>query len=163
MAVTLPEGDLQDRLERYLEGLRSCHGLEESAVEGNTVRVLVDSESVPAVLATARETLGVLHLSFITVVDRQGSFELTYELLDLRGARVRVKTVVEGEEPVVPTVTNVYPTANWHEREAYDMFGVAFRGHPDLRRLYMWQDHFDHHPLLKSFEISTKRTFEGLR
>jgi NADH-quinone oxidoreductase subunit C len=161
--VTLPEGDLQDRLERYLEGLRSRHGLEESAVEKNTVRVLVDSESVPAVLATARETLGVLHLSFITVVDRQGSFELTYELLDLRGARVRVKTVVEGEEPVVPTVTNVYPTANWHEREAYDMFGVAFRGHPDLRRLYMWQDHFDHHPLLKSFEISTKRTFEGLR
>ena len=163
MAVTLPEGSLQERLERYLEGLRSRHGLEESAVEGNTVRVLVDSESVPAVLATARETLGVLHLSFITVVDRQGSFELTYELLDLRGARVRVKTVVEGEEPVVPTVTNVYPTANWHEREAYDMFGVAFRGHPDLRRLYMWQDHFDHHPLLKSFEISTKRTFEGLR
>jgi NADH-quinone oxidoreductase subunit C len=163
VAVTLPEGPLQDRLERYLEGLRGRHGLEESAVEGNTVRVLVDSESVPAVLATARETLGVLHLSFITVVDRQGSFELTYELLDLRGARVRVKTVVEGEEPVVPTVTNVYPTANWHEREAYDMFGVAFRGHPDLRRLYMWQDHFDHHPLLKSFEISTKRTFEGLR
>jgi NADH-quinone oxidoreductase subunit C len=163
MAVTLPEGDLQDRLERHLEGLRSRHGLEESAVEGNTVRVLVDSESVPAVLATARETLGVLHLSFITVVDRQGSFELTYELLDLRGARVRVKTAVEGEEPVVPTVTNIYPTANWHEREAYDMFGVAFRGHPDLRRLYMWQDHFDHHPLLKSFEISTKRTFEGLR
>ena len=163
MAVTLPEGNLQDRLEHYLEGLRGRHGLEESAVEGNTVRVLVDSESVPAVLATARETLGVLHLSFITVVDRQGSFELTYELLDLRGARVRVKTVVEGEEPVVPTVTNIYPTANWHEREAYDMFGVAFRGHPDLRRLYMWQDHFDHHPLLKSFEISTKRTFEGLR
>jgi NADH-quinone oxidoreductase subunit C len=40
---------------------------------------------------------------------------------------------------------------------------VAFKGHPDLRRVYMWQDHFDHHPLLKSFEISTKRTFEGLR
>jgi NADH-quinone oxidoreductase subunit C len=60
-------------------------------------------------------------------------------------------------------VTRIYPTANWHEREAYDMFGIAFKGHPDLRRLYMWQDHFDHHPLLKSFEISTKRTFEGLR
>jgi NADH-quinone oxidoreductase subunit C len=163
VAVRLPEGNLQDRLERYLEGLGNRHGLEESDVEGNTVRVVVDHESVPAVLATAREALGIMHLSFITVVDRQGSFELTYELLDLRGGRVRVKTTVEGEEPVVPTVTNVYPTANWHEREAYDMFGVAFRGHPDLRRLYMWQDHFDHHPLLKSFEISTKRTFEGLR
>ena len=163
MAVTLPEGNLEGRLEDYLEGLRNRHGLEEPAVEGNTVRVVVDSESIPAVLATAREALGIMHLSFITVVDRQGSFELTYELIDLRGGRVRVKTAVEGEEPVVPTVTHIYPTANWHEREAYDMFGVAFRGHPDLRRIYMWQDHFDHHPLLKSFEISTKRTFEGLR
>ena len=163
MAVTLPEGDLRSRLERYHEGLRNRHGLEESAIEDNVVRIVVDPESVPAVLTTARETLGVLHLSFITVVDRVGSFELTYELLDLRGGRVRVKATVEGEEPVVPTVTGVYPTANWHEREAYDMFGIAFRGHPDLRRLYMWQDHFDHHPLLKSFEISTRRTFEGLR
>jgi NADH-quinone oxidoreductase subunit C len=163
MAVTLPDGDLQSRLDGYLEGFRNRHGLEESAIEGNVVRIVVAPESVPAVLTTARETLGVLHLSFITVVDREGSFELTYELLDLRGGRVRVKATVEGEEPVVPTVTGVYPTANWHEREAYDMFGIAFRGHPDLRRLYMWQDHFDHHPLLKSFEISTRRTFEGLR
>ncbi len=163
MAVTLPEGDLQTRLERYLDGLRNRHGLEDSTIDGDVVRIVVDPESVPAVLTTARETLGILHLSFITVVDREGSFELTYELLDFRGACVRVRTVVEGTEPVVPTVTNIYPTANWHEREAYDMFGVAFRGHPDLRRLYMWQDHFDHHPLLKSFEISTRRTFEGLR
>ena len=163
MAVTLPEGDLQTRLSRYLEGLNNRHGLEDSSVDGNVVLAWVHPEDVPAVLATARETLGILHLSFITVVDRQGSFELTYEMLDLRGGQVRVKAVVEGEEPVIQTVTGIYPTANWHEREAYDMFGIAFRGHPDLRRLYMWQDHFDHHPLLKSFEISTKRTFEGLR
>jgi NADH-quinone oxidoreductase subunit C len=163
MAVTLPEGDLETRLERYLEGLHNRHGLEEAAIEGNAVRVVVNPESVPAVLATARETLGVLHLSFITVVDRVGSFDLTYELLDLRGGVVRVKATVEGEEPVIETVTHIYPTANFHEREAYDMFGIAFKGHPDLRRLYMWQDHFDHHPLLKSFEINTRRTFEGLR
>ena len=163
MTVTLPEGDLRDRLERYLEGFRNRHGLEESAIEGNVVRLVVKPETLPAVLSTARERLGSLHLSFITVVDLEGSFELTYELLDLRGGTVRVKTTLEGEEPVIDSVTKIYPTANWHEREAYDMFGIAFKGHPDLRRLYMWQDHFDHHPLLKSFEISTKRTFEGLR
>jgi NADH-quinone oxidoreductase subunit C len=163
MAVTLPEGDLREMLERYLEGFRSGHGIEEGSVEGNVVKIVVSPEAVPAVLATARERLGILHLSFITVVDREGSFDLTYELLDYRGGQVRVRTTVEGEEPVIDTVVPVYPTANWHEREAYDMFGIAFRGHPDLRRLYMWQDHFDHHPLLKSFEISTKRTFEGLR
>jgi NADH-quinone oxidoreductase subunit C len=163
MAVTLPEGNLETRLSRYLEGFNNRHGLEHSSVEGNLVLVWAKPDDLTVVLTTARETLGILHLSFITVVDKQGSFELTYELLDLRGAQVRVKTIIEGEEPVIDTVTGVYPTANWHEREAYDMFGVAFRGHPDLRRLYMWQDHFDHHPLLKSFEISTKRTFEGLR
>jgi NADH-quinone oxidoreductase subunit C len=163
MAATLPEGDLGTRLQRYLDGLNNRHGLEESAIEGGVVRVVAAPDDVPVVLATAREALGIHHLSFITVVDREGSFELTYELLDLRGARVRVKTAIAGEEPVIGTVTHVYPTANWHEREAYDMFGVAFAGHPDLRRTYMWQDHFDHHPLLKSFEISTKRTFEGLR
>ncbi|HLL39699.1 MAG TPA: NADH-quinone oxidoreductase subunit C [Rubrobacteraceae bacterium] len=163
MAVTLPEGNLNSRLEQYLEGFRNRHGLEESEIEGNVVRLVVEPVLLPAVLRTAKERLGVLHLSLITVVDREGSFELTYELLDLRGGQVRVKTIVEGEEPVIDTVTGIYPTANWHEREAYDMFGIAFKGHPDLRRLYMWQDHFDHHPLLKSFEISTKRTFENLR
>ncbi len=163
MAVTLPEGTLEDRLNRYLEGFKDRHGLEESGVEGNAVRLVVEPHIVSSVMVTAREYLGIRHLSFITVVDRQGSFELNYELLDLRGAVVRVRTTVEGEEPVVDSVTAVYPTANWHEREAYDMFGMAFRGHPDMRRVYMWQDHFDHHPLLKSFEISTKRTFEGLR
>ena len=163
MAVTLPEGNLETRLSRYLEGFGNRHRIEDSSVEGNLVLVVVKPEDLPAVLTTARDALGILHLSFITVVDRQGSFELTYELLDLRGAQVRVKTTIEGDEPVIGTVTGIYPTANWHEREAYDMFGVAFKGHPDLRRLYMWQDHFDHHPLLKSFEISTRRTFEGLR
>jgi NADH-quinone oxidoreductase subunit C len=159
----LPEGDLQSRLQRYLDGLGDRHGLEEAQIVGAVVRIVARKDDVPAVLATARESLGIPHLSFITVVDRQGFFELTYELMDFRGATVRVKTTIEGDEPVIGTVTGVYPTANWHEREAYDMFGVAFAGHPDLRRTYMWQDHFDHHPLLKSFEISTKRTFEGLR
>jgi NADH-quinone oxidoreductase subunit C len=163
VALTLPEGDLQSRLQRYLDGLSDRHGLEEAEIVGAVVRIVARKDDVPAVLATARETLGIPHLSFITVVDRQGFFELTYELMDFRGATVRVKTTIEGDEPVIGTVTGVYPTANWHEREAYDMFGVAFAGHPDLRRTYMWQDHFDHHPLLKSFEISTKRTFEGLR
>ena len=163
MAVTLPEGNLEDRLKRYLDGFSGRHGLQEAEIVRNAVRVVVAPGDVPAVLATAKETLGIAHLSFITVVDRVGSFELTYELLDYRGGRVILKTVIEGEEPVIATATSVYPTANWHEREAYDMFGVAFAGHPDLRRLYMWQDHFDHHPLLKSFEISTRRTFEGLR
>ena len=163
MDVTLPQDAVEDRVERYLDGFQSRHGLDEAEVQGNVVRLAVEPHILPAVLTTARESLKIMHLSYITVVDREGSFELTYELLDLRGVSVRVKTTIVGEEPVIDSVTGIYPTANWHEREAYDMFGVAFKGHPDLRRVYMWQDHFDHHPLLKSFQINTKRTFEGLR
>lgn len=163
MAFTMPEGTLEERLKRYLDGFGNRHGLLESEVLGDAVRIVAEPGDVPAVLATAKEVLGIPHLSFITVVDRVGSFEITYALMDFRGARIHLKTTIEGDEPVIGTATGIYPTANWHEREAYDMFGVAFAGHPDLRRLYMWQDHFDHHPLLKSFEITTRRTFEGLR
>lgn len=163
MALKLPEGDLTKRLDGYLKGFQNRHGLDEGEGTGSAVRLTVKPGDIRSVLTTAREELGILHLSFITVVDLKGSFGLTYELLDLRGGTVKVRTHIEGVEPVIDSVTRVYPTANWHEREAYDMFGVAFRGHPDLRRTYMWQDHFDHHPLLKEFEINTKRTFEGLR
>src|SRR5215218_4412378 len=92
MDATLPQGDLEGRPERYLEGFQSRHGLEEAEVEGNVVRLVVEPRILPAVLTTAREALGILHLSFITVVDREGSFELTYELLDLRGVTVRGRT-----------------------------------------------------------------------
>lgn len=163
MEALLPEGTIEERVERYLEGFRNRHGLEESGAEGGVIRLVVDPGSLAAVLTTAREELKIRHLSFITIVDLEGAFEFTYELMDMRGVEIRVKTTIESEEAVIDSVTEIYPTANWHEREAYDMFGVAFKGHPDLRRVYMWQDHFDHHPLLKSFQISTKRTFEGLR
>jgi NADH-quinone oxidoreductase subunit C len=66
--------------------------------------------------------------------------------------RIRLKTFTEEENPKVPTVTGVWGTANWHERETYDMFGIIFEGHPDLRRMYM-PDEFEYHPLRKDFPL----------
>ena len=66
--------------------------------------------------------------------------------------RIRLKTFTEEDDPKVPTVTGVWGTANWHERETYDMFGVVFEGHPDLRRVYMPEE-FEHHPLRKDFPL----------
>jgi NADH-quinone oxidoreductase subunit C len=66
--------------------------------------------------------------------------------------RIRLKTFTEEEHPKVPTVTGVWGTANWHERETFDMFGILFEGHPDLRRIYM-PDEFEYHPLRKDFPL----------
>jgi NADH-quinone oxidoreductase subunit C len=66
--------------------------------------------------------------------------------------RMRLKTFTEGEDPIVPTVTGVWGTANWHERETFDMFGIIIEGHPDLRRMYM-PDEFEYHPLRKDFPL----------
>ena len=104
MDVTLPQDAVEDRVERYLDGFQSRHGLNEAEVQGNVVRLVVEPHILPAVLTTARESLKIMHLSYITVVDREGSFELTYELLDLRGVSVRVKTTIVGEEPVIDSV-----------------------------------------------------------
>ncbi len=69
-------------------------------------------------------------------------FGIHYELLSMeRTDRLNVKTRVGLEDPRVPTVVDIFPTANFHEREAYDMFGVVFDGHPDLRRLLMPEDY----------------------
>lgn len=80
-------------------------------------------------------------------------FEVVYNLYSLpHKVRLRVKVRVEEDDLRVPSVTGVWPTADWHEREAYDMFGIRFEGHPDLRRIYMPEE-FEYYPLRKDFPL----------
>jgi len=99
----------------------------------------------------------------ICVVDwnrRRGRFEVVYNIFSMPNAmRIRVKCLVEERDPHVESAVAVYPAANWYEREAYDMHGVIFDGHPDLRRMYMPED-FVHpetgeplYPLRKDFPM----------
>ena len=97
-------------------------------------------------------------LSDVTGVDRlmlpenSPRFEVVYHVYSIHhGRRLRLKVQVD-EGEAVPTVTEVWPTANWHEREVYDMFGVPFAGHPDLRRILM-PDDWEGHPLRKDYAI----------
>ena len=66
--------------------------------------------------------------------------------------RIRVKVRVEENDPVVPSVTGLFRAANWNERECWDMVGIKFEGHPDMRRMYMPED-FEHHPIRKEFPL----------
>ena len=78
-------------------------------------------------------------------------FDVIYHLRALdTGEMVRIKTFAEGDPPTVPSVVSIYPTANWHEREAYDMMGIRFEGHPDLKRILMPLE-YEWHPLRKDF------------
>jgi len=99
-------------------------------------------------------------LSDITAVDRfpiEPRFELNYHLLSIeRRERLRLKVRVQGKDPVVPSVTPVWPTANWHEREAFDLFGVRFEGHPDLQRILM-PDDWEGYPLRKDYPVEGYR------
>jgi NADH-quinone oxidoreductase subunit C len=80
-------------------------------------------------------------------------FEVVYNVYSLANKRyLRLKVLVPEAAPAVPTVTGVWPGANWHERETWDMFGIRFTGHPDLRRLYMPEE-FEHFPLRKDFPL----------
>jgi NADH-quinone oxidoreductase subunit C len=85
--------------------------------------------------------------------DRPQRFEVVYHLLSLtQNRRVRLKVQI-GEGEAVPTATGVYPAAGWYERETFDMFGVGFDGHPDLRRL-LTDYGFQGHPLRKDFPMT---------
>ena len=80
-------------------------------------------------------------------------FEVVYNLYSLKNKfRFRLKVRVGETDLHVPTVTGVWNAANWHEREAYDMYGLIFDGHPDLRRMYMPEE-FEHYPLRKDFPL----------
>ena len=81
-------------------------------------------------------------------------FEIIYNLYSLsHKIYLRLKVLVNEADPTVPTLTGVWPGADWHERETFDMLGIKFSGHPDLRRLYMPEE-FEYYPLRKDFPLT---------
>ena len=102
---------------------------------------------------TAAEYTMVADITAVDYPTRDQRFEVVYNLLSVRhNSRIRVKTYADEATPV-PSVTSLYDGANWYEREVYDLFGVFFVGHPDLRRI-MTDYGFDGHPLRKDFPLT---------
>jgi len=126
---------------------------------GEITLVLREPERISEVCTFARQELGFDYLVDITSVDNYGDdprFTLVYELYGYdHHSHLRLKTSVSEENGEVPTVTTVWRTADWHEREIYDMMGIRFRGHPDLRRILMWEG-YPYHPLRKDFPLAGK-------
>src|SRR5262245_36864687 len=123
-----------------------------------TVRIS-DAERIAEVCTFAKTSLGFDYLVDISSVDNYGSdprWTIVYELYGYgHRCHLRLKTDVSEEKSELPTVTTVWRGADWHEREIYDMMGIRFRGHPDLRRILMW-DGYPYFPLRKDFPLAGK-------
>ena len=120
--------------------------------------VVVKLDALGEILAHCRDVLGYDLLLDVSSVDNMGDdprFEIVYELATMDDRKhLRVKAPVEeGQE--VPTSIHLWKTANWHEREVYDMMGLKFAGHPNLKRILMWEG-YPYHPLRKEFPLAGK-------
>lgn len=118
--------------------------------------IRVNSESLLDICKHLKEELHYVYLSDIFGIDRYTSeerFEVVYNLLSLRTTtRFFLKVRCEEENPELDSVSKIWPAASWNEREVYDMFGVNFRNHPDMRRIFMPED-FQYFPLRKEFPL----------
>ena len=121
------------------------------------VTVIVPRESITDVCRVLKTTHGFDMLADLNGTDlgpeEDPRFEVIYQLFSTKHYnRLRLKVLLSEDEPNVPTVVTVWKTANWHERETFDMFGVIFDGHPDLRRILLPSD-FDGHALRKDYPL----------
>ena len=120
--------------------------------------LVVKIDTVKQLLTYARDEMGFDYLIDVSSVDNfetEPRFEVVYELYGYgHNQHLRVKTTASEDESV-PTVSDIWPTANWHEREVYDMMGITFDGHPDLRRILMWEG-YPFFPLRKDFPLAGK-------
>ncbi len=120
---------------------------------------IADAEQIFEVCNFAKRQLGFDYLVDISSIDNYGEdprWTVVYHLRGIAsGEELRLKTDVSEEKSELPSVLPVWRTANWHEREVYDMMGIRFSGHPDLRRILMWEG-YPYHPLRKDFPLAGK-------
>jgi len=132
--------------------------LEEKEFRGE-VSLTLRPESLREVCEHAKSVLGFDYLIDVSSVDHFGDeprFEVVYELYSMKdGVHLRLRIAVSEDSCEVPTVCDIWPTANWHEREVYDLMGIRFKDHPDLRRILMWEG-YPYHPLRKDFPLEGK-------
>jgi len=117
------------------------------------IYITANPDSLLSLMQTLKEQLGMNYLSNLTAVDHGEEFEIIYHLYAIpdNGLKLAVKTRVLRGKAELPTLVPIYPTADWQEREVYDLMGIRFSGHPNLVRVLL-PDDFEGHPLRKDFK-----------
>lgn len=135
---------------------RFGEAIEAGSVEHEQTILYVSAAKIVEVCEFLRSEHSFNRVSSVTALDwypQEPRFEVVYLLHSVKdAARLRLKVRLSGEKPVVESVTSVWPGANWYEREVFDLFGITFENHPDLRRIMM-PEGWEGHPLRKDFPI----------
>jgi NADH-quinone oxidoreductase subunit C len=126
----------------------------------NELTLDIALEKIATVCAYLKQSEKFNRLSTVTAADRfpaEPRFEVVYHLHSIeRNERLRLKCRVSGIDPAIESVTSVWRSANWYEREVFDLFGIRFLNHPDLRRIMM-PDDWEGHPLRKDYPVTGSR------
>jgi NADH-quinone oxidoreductase subunit C len=148
----------------YLDRLKEKFGsaIEESYRPDDLLTLVAKRDSIVDVLRFLKDDEESLfdHFMDLTAVDYLGKeprFEVVIHLISIpKLHRIRVKIKLEQGDPVMPTITSVYPGANWFERECWDLYGIKFDGHPNLTRILLYEG-FEGHPLRKDYPLKKRQ------
>ena len=159
-AAERPYGSYFDELMDELEAAypQYAEAIELVVVDRNELTLYIAREHLLGLVKTLRDSEGLRFelLSSVSGVDYLGSVNRLHSVYHLTSMtyrrRMRLEVAVSVEDPHVPSVTSVYPTADWQERETYDMFGIVYDGHPALTRILM-PDDWDGHPQRKDYPL----------
>ena len=146
----------EDILQAAVEALQSRFGAEKHTFR-DEVTLTVPAEQIAEACRLLRDEFGFDFLADLTAVDywpqQSPRFHVVYQLYSYaHNLSLRLRAPVDGQALALPTVETVYPNANWYEREVWDMFGIRFEGHSDLRRILMPHD-WEGHPLRKDYPL----------
>jgi len=155
--ATQPAAEALKELQDHLTGMLGA-AVTDARIALGELTLTIARDDVVMAMTLLRDDPGcrfevLIDICGVDYPQREKRFEVVYHLLSPRlNRRMRVKTMTD-EETAVPSIIAVFPTANWYEREAYDMYGILFSGHPDLRRL-LTDYGFQGYPLRKDFPLT---------
>jgi len=148
-------------IKSFMQKLSSYNGITEvDLVRNNVVKFNLEKEGSKDFFIKLKDDFGFEHCSLITAIDNQPQFELVYHFSAINGSvflkdsssavMAEIHIFLERDTPTVESISDLWFGANWHEREAFDLMGIYFIGHPDLRRVLL-PEGFAGHPLRKDY------------
>ena len=147
---------MNEQLQKTIQALKEKFGCEENVHRGEHT-LFVDARDLLAVVEMLRNEFGFNLLASLTATDywpeEAPRMHVSYQFYSIEDKiHLRLRVRLAGDELTLPTIEGYYPNANWHEREVYDMFGIIFEGHSDLRRILMPYE-WEGHPLRKDYPL----------